>query len=40
MYPKNVADESTINVGGLKLVVMEYVDGVTAHDAYGNASLP
>ena len=38
MYPKNVADESTINVGGLKLVVMEYVDGVTGHDAYGNAT--
>ena len=38
LYPENVADEPAIDVSGLKLVVMEFVDGVTAHDAYGNAT--
>lgn len=31
-------DKPTIDVGGLKLVVMDFVDGVTACDAYGNAA--
>jgi hypothetical protein len=38
LYPENAADELAIDVGGLKLVVMEFVDGVTAHDTYGNAT--
>ena len=36
LYPESAANEPAIDVGGLKLVVMEFVDGVTAHDAYGN----
>jgi len=41
LYPENAANEPAIDVGGLKLVVMEFVDGITAHDAYGNpTTLP
>jgi serine/threonine protein kinase len=41
LYPENAADEPAIDVGSLKLAVMEFVDGVTAHDVYGHpTALP
>jgi hypothetical protein len=36
LYHENAADEPAIDVGGLKLVAMEFVDDITAHDAYGH----
>lgn len=41
LYPETNEFEPVLTFGGLKLVVMAFVDGVTAHDAYGKApTLP
>jgi len=41
LYPETTEYEPALNFGGLNLVVMGFVDGVTAHDAFGNnPSLP
>jgi len=37
LYPETTEHEAAPDFGGLKLVVMRFVDGVTAHDVYGNA---
>jgi serine/threonine protein kinase len=38
LYPETDEYEPVLTFGGLKLVVMAFVDGLTAHDAYGSTS--